>query len=322
MVVRIPAGTSLNLEKYGITHFLRIPLATRQSRPQLRETLNQVAQDPIAAALPRDCWKHPEQLHHQMGLLRLDSPKRVREACELLNGISVGYRDVLDSEPIRKQLKYSIEIIWLTCSAASRSLTRLATVQDLWQSSAPTVALNGLHDRAHLPSYPKEARTLACNVKESCPFLFNFTWRIRDVFVAKGFIPAIKDGFRPEAPRVSIMATKFVKSDVRSEKPTLRSLRRNRTPVFDASDLHAKYKNNPWTTEFPLERMCISELGLRAVWKGGKVIRTAFRDIANVPLPGVSPDVLSLEDPDEHFVRRGYNTTPQTSLYIPSTPSS
>lgn len=134
--------------------------------------------------------------------------------------------------------------------------------------------------------------------------------------------PATKDGYRPEAPRVSIMATKFVRSDVLSEKPTLRGLKPNRSPVFDASDLHAKYKNYPWTTEFPLERMCISELGLRVVWKGGKVIRTAFHDIANVPLPGVSPDVLSAEDPDEHFVRQGYNKTPQTSLYIPSTPSS
>ena len=118
---------------------------------------------------------------------------------------------------------------------------------------------------------------------------------------------------------VSIMQTKVIASDVRNEKPSLRGLRTYRYPLFDASKLHVNYEDYPWTTEFPLERMCISEFRLRDVWKGGNFVRTAFRDIASVPLPGVSQDALSIQDPEERYIKRDFgNKTPRTPLHMRS----
>ena len=159
-----------------------------------------------------------------------------------------------------------------------------------------------------------------CHVKEAHPFLVDFSSRIGDIFAANGLVPVINP--KDDPLRVSIMQTSSIESDVRNRKPSLREHQRYKAPVFDASDLHAKYRNHPWTTEFPLKRMCISEFRLRDVWKHGKFVRTAFKDIVSVPLPGVSQDVVGVDDPDEDYVKRKYIMTPLAPLRIPSTPSS
>lgn len=107
MVLRLPAGTPVNIQKFRITHFMRIPYATRYSKPQLHQTLERIAHDPIATALPKQCWKHPEQLHFIITGLRLDSTKRVDKACQLLRDISARYREVLYLDPNGKQVKLS-----------------------------------------------------------------------------------------------------------------------------------------------------------------------------------------------------------------------
>ena len=165
---------------------------------------------------------------------------------------------------------------------------------------------------------------MVCNVKEARPFLLSFSSRIRDIFAANGFESMLDPMVDPmvDPLAVSIMQTTSINSDVRNRKPSLRELQKYRAPVFDASDLHAKYRNHPWTTEFPLERMCISEFRLRDVWKRGKFVRTAFKGIVSVPLPGVSQDVVGVEDPDEDYVKRKYIRTPLAPFRIPSTPSS
>lgn len=161
---------------------------------------------------------------------------------------------------------------------------------------------------------------MVCHVKEAHPFLVDFSSRIRDIFAANGLIPIISPMVDPL--RVPIMRTNIIRSDVPNDKRPLRELQRYNAPVFDASDLHAKYRNHPWTTEFPLERLCISEFRLRDVWKHGKFVRTALKDIVSVPLPGVSQDVVDVDDPDEDYVKRKYIMTPLAPLRIPSKPPS
>ena len=148
--------------------------------------------------------------------------------------------------------------------------------------------------------------------------MVDFSSRIGDIFAANGLVPVISPMVDPLA--VSIMQTSFIKSDVPNNKHSMPRFRNYMSPVFDASDLHAKYRDHPWTTEFPLERLCISEFRLRDVWKHGKFVRTALKDIVSVPLPGVSQDVVGVEDPDEDYVKRKYIKTPLAPLRIPSTP--
>ncbi|KAL8644726.1 MAG: hypothetical protein Q9226_007619 [Calogaya cf. arnoldii] len=300
MVVRVPRGTQINKDSYGITHFLRIPYATRQSRPQLFESLTRIAQDPLAVQLPTEAWHHPEQLQLEVGLLRLDSPKREAEACQLLQEIGDQYRP-LGLVPIPRL-------------ANSNNVTEESS-----QHLPPVVALHGLVEKPR-PLYPKKALNLVCNVNEPQPFLIDFASRISDIFIARDFMPAIKH--RPDSLRMPLMRTNRLKSDVRkfSIKPSPKRFGFYEIPSFDASDLHTEYKDYPWTTEFPLEMMCISEFHLRNVWKNGEFVRTAWKDIASVPLPGVSQDVVSAKDPDEYYINKWYSKKSQTSLRIPSTP--
>ena len=99
MVVQVRSHSAINIEKYRITHFLRIPFATKRSRPQLFQSLKRVAHDPTASILPQECWKLPEQLHFAIGILRLDSARRVQEACQLLRDISVQYHEAPNLDP-------------------------------------------------------------------------------------------------------------------------------------------------------------------------------------------------------------------------------
>lgn len=95
------------------------------------------------------------------------------------------------------------------------------------------------------------------------------------------------------------MNLKWFPTDVSNDKITLRGKGLVKSPKFDASDLVQKYKDFEWATEFPLERLCISELGLKDFRKDGELIRTGYRDIASVPLPGVPARVV-----DELATRR------------------
>ena len=123
------------------------------------------------------------------------------------------------------------------------------------------------------------------------------------------------------------MKLNWFPTDVVNQKITLRGKGYVRRPKFDASDLVQKYKDFEWTTEFPLERLCMSELGLKDFREDGELVRTGYHDIACVPLPGVPAHVV-----DELATRRSneqhekaYKTKqrklPKCPLLIPSTPS-
>ena len=124
-----------------------------------------------------------------------------------------------------------------------------------------------------------------------------------------------------------IMKLTWFPTDVVNQKTTLRGKGYVLTPKFDASDLVQKYKDFEWTTEFPLERLCISELGLKAFRKDGELVRTGYRDIASVPLPGVPArvvDELAMRRSNEEH-EKAYKTKKQSlptcPLLIPSTPT-
>ncbi len=109
-----------------------------------------------------------------------------------------------------------------------------------------------------------------------------------------------------------------------NERPELKRKGICRQPSFDvASHLLPKYKNLQMTDGFPLEKLCIAELGLKDVWTRGDFVREDYRDIACIPLPGVPPDTVSVCHPDEKYTKAARSVTrdyPITPLYIPSMP--
>lgn len=117
------------------------------------------------------------------------------------------------------------------------------------------------------------------------------------------------------------MATKYLRSSVWRSRPSLGGKKCRLQPDFDASDLHLKYENNPWTTEFPLEKLCISEIALKDFLTDGKVVGTGYRDVACVPLPGVStsPSVGERINGYRTAAILRENNRTLTPLLIPST---
>ena len=80
------------VSQHGITHFLRIPFATQKSTPQLLASINHVARDPIASALPRIASKTPDQLQYSVGMLSLTTPARMKAAVQLLKTLHEQYQ--------------------------------------------------------------------------------------------------------------------------------------------------------------------------------------------------------------------------------------
>lgn len=92
MVVVIPRGVSLNQAvRYGVKHFLRIPFATKESTPQLLASIEQIAEVPISANLPRVAWNSPDQYFFSTGRLDLQTPARVKAAVALLKRFRAAY---------------------------------------------------------------------------------------------------------------------------------------------------------------------------------------------------------------------------------------
>ena len=83
-----PSGMVSNVKRLRATHFIRIPIATAKSTPQIRRSTEHVAQDPIASALPRFAWLGPNEMKYSLGLLSLETRSHVESAIELLNSIS------------------------------------------------------------------------------------------------------------------------------------------------------------------------------------------------------------------------------------------
>ena len=91
MVVVLPRAASIKIREYGITHILRIPFATAKSTPQLLRSIERVAQDPIASALPRLAWNSPDEVHLVTKSLSLKTPSCIKAATRLLNEVTRTY---------------------------------------------------------------------------------------------------------------------------------------------------------------------------------------------------------------------------------------
>jgi len=310
-IIKLPKGVPPRKAKHGLTHFLRVPFATSISTPLLQKSIQEIARDPIAAALPQIAWNNPSQVRFTITALSLKTPDRVNAAAQLLHG--------LDKTQIADQIAIS--------SHKNRSMppaTQDTTIRDqgsLASGQAPAVALQGLQDPQRTVHYPHATRELRCYVKEYAPFLAHFRSLVCFEFEKAGFVPVAP--IKPSGiVACTLMDIRYLRTNVWRSDPAVRGKERRLQPNFDASDLHFKYENYPWTTYFPLEKLCISEIGLKDFLQEGKVVGTGYRDIACVPLPG-APAIPSVGGRIDGYTRAAITmqkNSPVTPLLIPSTP--
>ena len=78
---RLPTN---NLRRYGITHVLRIPIATPSSRPQLQRSLNSLRDDNLTRAIPYVAWSTVDSLVLHIGSLSLPNQAYIATARNIL----------------------------------------------------------------------------------------------------------------------------------------------------------------------------------------------------------------------------------------------
>lgn len=86
--------------RHGITHGLRIPLATSISRPQLARSLRQVMTDPTASSIHPDAFGPPDTQSLNLGSLNLANRESVEKAFYLLKTLKVCYDGVHQSQTV------------------------------------------------------------------------------------------------------------------------------------------------------------------------------------------------------------------------------
>ncbi|KAL8672568.1 MAG: hypothetical protein Q9168_002973 [Polycauliona sp. 1 TL-2023] len=232
-----------------------------------------------------------------MGPLSLSTSDRIDMAVKILNDIKVSYSTTTGMS--KDRLRYGL----------------------LDRAQPPVIALRGLAKGKG--NYFPLLKKLECFISEPEPFLAGFRSLFVDAFVTAGLMPeGLATGWGHERTQ-KMMSTMFLTTKVPNGKRSLRAKGATRSPYLDVSDLQPKHQDTQWTEYFPLEKVYISELGLQDLYRDGDFVEEAYRDIACVPLPGVSATDICAARSDDVYTkarRAKYKNYPVTSMVIPSTP--
>ena len=289
-----------------------MPFATAKSIPQLIKSINQLASDRTATELPSSAWSQPDQLHFVIGGLILPTQSRLKAAIELLQGIDL-------TQTVRSSYNSSSELLnfHITINTDAPGVEFRSRV----------ITLQGLRREVTAAHWPRATKALSCDILESWPYLTDLEETLKEAFAKEGLMPVIKQGNRELGYEGKIMTTCYLRTIVQNTRRELRGQDAVRRPHFDALDIYHKFKNFTWATQFPLERISISQLGLKDVWIQGDFVRTCYRNDGSAFLPGTNPSQTAAADehPEDvyekaaHTIRENQSVPP---LYIPSTPPS
>lgn len=273
-------------KRHRITHFLRIPFATANSTPQLVNSINRIAADPVARDIPREAWLQPDEIHFSLGGLKLTTPGHVKAAMKQLEALELDA--IMSMEPTLSPP--TSRIIDNVQEALRNAKPHLA--------QPPAIMLHGLVNPPRELDYPAATRTLSCKIVESRPWLHHITAMVSTLSIQSGLQPLNKE-LPPLTAR--LLSCRYLKTDIFKDLPGGKAF--FRMPRLNASNFRPKYDTYPWTTEFALERVCLSESGLKDVFRNGKLIKTGFRNVASIPFPGMASQMAIDEHPEDVYVK-------------------
>lgn len=286
MKFRIPPTN--DVLRLKITHVLRIPLATLQSRSRLQSVTQRMRDDPLTGALPSVAWASVDSLAIHMGKLSLRNPQQIALACELMQDFDV------------------------------TSCLRENTAAPL------SVDLRGLHSPVPGEQQPFPYRLYTSLINPATiSSLLRLKASLRALFLKQKLLvtnPRDPDN-HTIIPHVKLMSTVHLRSNELNTQPNLKEYKLLRLPRFDAKDLYETYKDFVWAENIPLERICLMEIRLSDFVKKDEVVGTGYRSLSSIPLPGASNEVIPWEDPEVHYVpstKAIRRKNPVTPLIIPS----
>lgn len=255
--------------------------------------MGQVAQDPMMAEVPGAAWCGLDEIHLSIGALDLKTPARLQRAIQILRNLDM-YRVARDIATSSKCILPSPEV---SPTQAEVHRDRAVRTTGHETAEAPLVALRGVCLRLENPSDRRSflnTKEINCHIEEDRPFLVEFKLRVSKIFADAGLIPVHNQ--TPSPLTGKILYTNYLRTNTNTSKAHNGKYYWKEPAFVDANNFALKHQDIHWTTKYPLEQLCISELAIKDLVRDGEVIKTRYRDIASVPLPGnVAKDSL-----DEH----------------------
>lgn len=245
----------------GATHFLCIPLATKLSRPQLASSLRTLASDPCAAHVPKQAFRWLDSIHIGLGALGLYTPAAVDAAVDLVREALLRHHTICHSIGCQQIPKHPL-----------------------------MVSMTGLRPFASPSELTTSTLSLCATVAEPTGRLLNLCNDLYYRLLEQGLWREWK--FRPglvERFPLSVIAdTRRIPSDKLMDDPTLAGLGRQvfQYRTLDATEIYRRYEHYNFTSQFPLERFSIREMGMKHQIKHGLLVNQGYGEIASIPLPG------------------------------------
>lgn len=271
------------IKAFRLTHFVRIPLSTAGSRPQLDQAYKRVMNDEVAteAGFENEMLVPPVLLRVQLGSLSLDTPARVNAAIEHLRQLDVQsiYTQCLqrrksqcpEFELAEGRSELRVKIHGLKNYSRNTDLTRCML---LW---APVI------DEA------KVLPTLCHAVRSS----LERAGLLQIVPLPHQSLNEIRDTYTP------IFDSSRMSTDEDNNKPSLRELPRKSKlkKRFDATELYPKYRDFTWAQDVQLEKISLCKIGLKQIERQGEIVGQGYEEVASIPLPG-APSISTGPDMD------------------------
>ena len=226
--------------------------------------------DPAARSIPVDAWRNVDQLSIIMGTVKLRSAEDKETACKLLQ--QMNHDPKLISNITRTQNR----------SRDSATLLESPKPDSMARNIVRTVSLHGLESAVNQKAEPVAIAALYGRVKGNGRFILNLSHILNDTF-AKFKTNRVVSKTNREV-KFGVMTTHLLRPKA------IRTLGKHpipKEPDLDVASLCDRYKDFIWAKDVPLEKICLSDVGLKDVWSQGRIVAHAvYRDIASVALPG------------------------------------
>ncbi len=249
------------VQKYGLTHFLTIPLVTPTSRPQIRDSFKCLWDDLTAIDVPTDAIRPLGLLHLNLGTsLSLKTPEHMDKAIDILKKLS--FKEALPT-------MHESSTSW-NLSRHSSSLLPTSNYNTNNSMAPPSVSISSLFCT---PGKEAVALRLTANVYDATHRVRDWKVRLAHAYQAAGLSPKPKGTYDPQVRAAMNEILDSYDSTVRlvkipdSTKATPCKWKPGKLineclPSIDARGLLERYKDHVWIENAPLERVSICKMGL------------------------------------------------------------
>lgn len=246
--------------------------------------------DPLTSKIPTETFVWPDTQKLTLGELSLPSNNAIRAAQGLLQSLGV--------ETMLKKLRIDKE---------HGQDSNFSHHSDDSHAVHPiTVSVSGLEHSKHMQGCIR----LNATVIDKESILSSYLKEIRRRSLEAGLMKLmpLETMGRSRPLHMAVMDTGRIYTTAQKVKPHLLKYIPREKIIYkalrpDVTDLYTNLKDFVWASDFELEKLSICELGLHNFMRGKVLVGQGHREIASVPLPGVSQQDLSAVMDDVTYTR-------------------